>query len=89
VSELRLRAVVLAAGHGNRLRPLTEFVPKPLLPVLGEPILERTLRQLARFGCEAAAVNLFHRGNTIREHPPTSSWWSTATASVAGLSNDW
>jgi NDP-sugar pyrophosphorylase family protein len=50
------------------LRPLTEFVPKPLLPVLGEPILERTLRQLARFGCEAAAVNLFHRGNTIREH---------------------
>ncbi len=66
--ELRLRAVVLAAGQGQRLRPLTEFVPKPLLPVQGESIVGRTLRQLARFGCEAAAINLFHMGDSIRQH---------------------
>lgn len=66
--DLRLRAVVLAAGHGDRLRPLTEFVPKPLLPVQGESIAGRTLRQLARLGCEEAAVNLFHLGEAIRDH---------------------
>ena len=68
MKELRLRAVVLAAGQGNRLRPLTEFTPKPLLPVLGESIASRTLRQLARLGCEATAVNLCHMGDSIREH---------------------
>lgn len=68
MKNLRLRAVVLAAGHGHRLRPLTDFAPKPLLPVQGESIAERTLRQLARLGCEEAAVNLHHMGDSIREH---------------------
>ncbi len=50
-----------------RLRPLTDGTPKPLLPVLGQPILAHTLRQLAAAGCEAAAVNLHHRGDQIRQ----------------------
>ncbi|HEY8022198.1 MAG TPA: mannose-1-phosphate guanylyltransferase, partial [Thermoanaerobaculia bacterium] len=41
-------------------------MPKPLLPVAGLPLLARTLEQLARAGCEAAAVNLHHRGERIR-----------------------
>ena len=68
MKDLRLRAVVLSAGYGNRLRPLTEFAPKPLLPVQGDSIVRRTLRQLARLGCEAAAVNLCHMGAAIEEH---------------------
>ncbi len=63
----RLRGLVLAAGLGTRLRPLTEVTPKPLLPVVGLPILGHTLQQLAAAGCEAAAVNLHHRGEQIRE----------------------
>lgn len=63
----RLRALVLAAGLGTRLRPLTELVPKPLLPVAGVPILGHTLAQLAAVGCEAVAVNLHHRGDLIRQ----------------------
>ncbi|HSS50911.1 MAG TPA: NDP-sugar synthase [Thermoanaerobaculia bacterium] len=63
----RIRALVLAAGLGTRLRPLTEQVPKPLLPVRGVPILGHTLTQLAAFGCEAAAVNLHYLGEPIRE----------------------
>jgi NDP-sugar pyrophosphorylase family protein len=62
----RIRALVLAAGLGTRLRPLTDHTPKPLLPVRGVPILGHTLAQLAAFGCEAAAVNLHHQGEQIR-----------------------
>jgi mannose-1-phosphate guanylyltransferase len=63
----RIRALVLAAGLGTRLRPLTRLVPKPLLPVHGEPILGHTLARLATAGCEAAAVNLHHLGDAIRQ----------------------
>lgn len=63
----RIRALVLAAGLGTRLRPLTRDTPKPLLPVRGVPILGHTLGQLAAIGCEAAAVNLHHLGDQIRE----------------------
>ncbi|MFY9820365.1 MAG: NDP-sugar synthase [Thermoanaerobaculia bacterium] len=63
----RIRALVLAAGLGTRLRPLTDQLPKPLLPVRGIPILGRTLTQLAGFGCEAAAVNLHYLSQPIRE----------------------
>ncbi len=58
---------MLAAGLGTRLRPLTELVPKPLLPVTGVPILGHTLAQLAAAGCEAVAVNLHHLGDQIRQ----------------------
>lgn len=64
----RLRALVLAAGLGTRLRPLTELVPKPLLPVTGVPILGHTLAQLTAVGCDAIAVNLHHLGDQIRQH---------------------
>ncbi|MBW8878173.1 MAG: NDP-sugar synthase [Acidobacteria bacterium] len=63
----RIRALVLAAGLGTRLRPLTEQLPKPLLPVRGVPILGHTLTQLAALGCEAAAVNLHYLGEQIRQ----------------------
>jgi NDP-sugar pyrophosphorylase family protein len=62
----RLRALVLAAGLGTRLRPLTNVVPKPLLPVAGLPLLGHSLQQLAAAGCEAAAINLHHLGDQIR-----------------------
>jgi len=61
------RALVLSAGRGERLRPLTDVLPKPLMPVLGTPVVERTLRQLATAGVESVAVNLHHLGAEIRE----------------------
>jgi mannose-1-phosphate guanylyltransferase len=62
----RVRALVLAAGLGTRLRPLTSLTPKPLLPVRGVPILGHTLARLAAAGCEAVAVNLHYLGDQIR-----------------------
>jgi mannose-1-phosphate guanylyltransferase len=64
----RPRALVLAAGLGTRLRPLTDATPKPLLPVLGRPLLAWTLERLAAAGCEAVAINLHHHGGLLRAH---------------------
>lgn len=63
-----LRAVVLAAGRGERLRPLTDQLPKPLLPVAGRSVLEHTLAELAAVGCREVAINLCHRGEDIARH---------------------
>lgn len=66
VKNLRLRALVLTAGLGLRLRPLTLFLPKALLPVCGEPVAAYTLGSLTRCGCEAVALNLHHQGAAIQ-----------------------
>lgn len=60
-----MKAMVLAAGEGTRLRPLTLTLPKPMIPIVGVPLLERTLRWLAEQGVDEAAINLFHRPQVI------------------------
>jgi len=67
LKKIHLRALVLAAGHGTRLQPLTAFVPKPLVPIRGKPVTLLTLEQLAAIGCQAIAVNLHHQGEAIRQ----------------------
>jgi MurNAc alpha-1-phosphate uridylyltransferase len=52
-----LRAIVLAAGRGERMRPLTDHTPKPLLPVWGRPMIEWHLLALARDGVQEALIN--------------------------------
>ena len=54
------KAVVLAAGLGTRLRPFTDTVPKPLMPVWGEPMLARIVAMLRRWGVEEITVNAHH-----------------------------
>jgi len=60
-----VRALVLCAGRGERLRPLTRSVPKPLLPVAGRAVALRTIDRLHRAGCETI-VNLFHLAGRLR-----------------------
>lgn len=52
-----LKAIVLAAGRGNRMRPLTDRTPKPLLPVHGKPLIQWHLEALARDGVREVVVN--------------------------------
>ena len=51
------RAIILAAGRGERMRPLTDHTPKPLLPVRGRPMLEWHLLALARAGVQEVVIN--------------------------------
>ena len=62
------KAVVLAAGLGTRLRPLTLVAPKPLLPMWGVPMLERILSMLERWGVEEIAVNAHWQAEKIRRY---------------------
>jgi NDP-sugar pyrophosphorylase family protein len=57
--------MVFAAGVGSRLQPLTEKTPKALIEVGGRPLLERVLDRLARFGVDAAVVNVHHEPERI------------------------
>ena len=52
-----MKALILAAGRGERLRPLTDTTPKPLLPVRGKPLIEWHLEALARAGVREVVVN--------------------------------
>ncbi|MHA1224652.1 MAG: nucleotidyltransferase family protein [Candidatus Heimdallarchaeaceae archaeon] len=47
-----MKAVLFAAGEGLRLRPLTDTIPKPLLEILGETILERLIKSLVKFAVD-------------------------------------
>lgn len=62
------KAVLLAAGLGTRLRPLTLTTPKPLLPLGNELIIDHQLKYLASAGIKEVAINLHHLGDKIKEH---------------------
>ena len=61
------RAMVLAAGYGTRMRPLSLERPKPLIPVLGTPLLAMILHRLAAVGVEQAVVNSHYLGAQIEQ----------------------
>lgn len=61
-------AMVLAAGLGTRMRPLTDRVPKPLITLGGKPLLDHVLDRLAEAGIERAVVNVHHLADKIEAH---------------------
>ncbi len=54
------KAMVLAAGYGTRLKPLTDRVPKPLVPVAGKPMIQYALEKLQAYGVEEIVINVSH-----------------------------
>ena len=65
---LDLSAVIMAGGFGKRLMPLTQQVPKPMLPVGDRPLLERTIGQLRRSGIRDVNLTTHYLPENIRQH---------------------
>ena len=68
-------AMILAAGLGTRLRPVTETTPKPLLRVAGRPLIDHHLERLSAAGIRRVVVNLHHLGSLLRNHLGDGSRW--------------
>jgi N-acetyl-alpha-D-muramate 1-phosphate uridylyltransferase len=63
-----MRAMVLAAGLGTRMQPLTDTLPKPMVKVAGQALLDHVLDRLANAGIETAVVNVHHMADQIENH---------------------
>lgn len=63
-----MQAVIMAGGFGRRLRPLTETLPKPMLPIGDRPLLERTIEQLQQAGIDRVNVTTHFQPEKISEH---------------------
>lgn len=63
-----MKAMLLAAGRGNRMRPLTDHMPKPLLPVAGRPLIEHHVLRLAAAGFTELVINCAWLGGQIENH---------------------
>jgi N-acetyl-alpha-D-muramate 1-phosphate uridylyltransferase len=70
-----VRAMILAAGVGERMRPLTEHTPKPLLRVADTPLIEHHIRRLAAAGFSEIVINVAHLGEQIMDYCADGSQW--------------
>lgn len=61
-------AMILAAGRGERMRPLTDTTPKPLIPVAGRSMLDRSMDRLQAHGVRNVVINVHHLGEKIARH---------------------
>lgn len=69
------KAMLLAAGKGTRLRPLTNTVPKCMVPIDGVPVLERNINWLAKFGVQDLMINLHYMPDAVRNYFGDGSKW--------------
>ena len=70
-----MKAMILAAGRGERMRPLTDHTPKPLLRAAGKPLIEYTLENLAAAGFTDIVINIAHLGALIKNHCGNGARW--------------
>jgi NDP-sugar pyrophosphorylase family protein len=63
-----MKAMILAAGVGSRLDPLTRNLPKPLVPIVNKPVMEHIVELLARNGVKQIMVNLHYHGDQIKKY---------------------
>ncbi|MGQ7261500.1 N-acetylmuramate alpha-1-phosphate uridylyltransferase MurU [Vreelandella sp. V005] len=76
-----MKAMILAAGLGNRMRPLTDHCPKPLLPVAGKPLIVHHLERLRTAGIHEVVINVSYRAEQIME--------ALGNGDTFGLRIDW
>lgn len=67
--------MILAAGLGKRMRPLTDYLPKPLLPVVGKPLIEFHLERLMQIGIKECVINIAYLGDKIEQALGSGERW--------------
>ncbi len=91
-----MKAMILAAGRGERMRPLTDHTPKPLLKVGGKPLIVWHLERLAKAGFKEVVINHAHLGEQIEQALGDGSQWDlhiqyspekTALETAGGIAN--
>lgn len=75
-----MKAMILAAGRGERLRPLTDLIPKPLLEVGGKPLIARHLERLSAAGVSEVVINIAWLGEQIENYIGDGSHWGVRVA---------
>jgi len=73
-----MKAMILAAGEGRRMRPLTDVAPKPLLDVAGKPLIEHHIARLSAAGFSEIVVNVSHLGQQLVDFLGDGSQWQVA-----------
>ena len=63
-----MKAMILAAGKGTRVRPITNIVPKPMIPLIGKPIMQTIVEHLRRCGFDRIMVNTSHLASMIEDY---------------------
>ncbi len=71
----KIKGMILAAGQGTRVRPLTQNLPKPMIPILGKPVMEYLVEHLARHGVGEIMVNVAYKHFKIENYFGTGSRW--------------
>lgn len=69
-----MKAMIFAAGLGTRLKPLTDTLPKALVPVCGKPLIEHVARKLYASGIDEAVVNIHYFADKVEEWVNSQSW---------------
>lgn len=69
-----MKAMIFAAGLGTRLKPLTDTLPKALVPVCGKPLIEHVARKLLASGIDEAVVNIHYFADKVEEWVNSQSW---------------
>jgi mannose-1-phosphate guanylyltransferase/phosphomannomutase len=71
-----MKAMLLAAGRGERLRPLTDTTPKCMLPFEGKPLLEHWMSKLQSFGIREVVINIHHLAGVVVDHFGSGDRWN-------------
>ena len=71
-----MKGLVFAAGLGTRLKPLTDMMPKALVPVCGKPLIEHVARKLQASGIDEAVVNIHYFADKVEEWASSQEWIS-------------
>lgn len=74
INNTTMKAMIFAAGLGTRLKPLTDTLPKALVPVCGKPLIEHVARKLQASGIDEAVVNIHYFADKIEEWMASQPW---------------